>query len=108
MSKVENIDPYWIESTPLARSVEWVSGFLNDLGGDYSVLEVTESQVILKNKAACPGFCSQGNPATKTCNDIERAISKAIKTFDSELTVGFVRCASDNDAGCEMVIRAAS
>jgi len=105
MNKVEKIDQRWTEPTPLARSVEWASEFLNDLGGDYSILEIAEGQVILKNKTACPGFCPQSNSTTKVCNDIERAICKAIKVFDSELTAGFIRCSSDKSSGCEMIIR---
>jgi len=105
MTKVEKIDLYWVEPTPLTRSVEWASEFLNDLGGDYSISEAAKDQVTLKNKTACPGYCSQGNSTTKTCNDIERAICQAIKTFDSELTAGFIHCSRDKCSGCEMVIR---
>lgn len=93
-------------TTPLSRSVEWATEFLNDLGGDYSILNITENQITLANQCSCPGFCSRDKIAnTAACNDIEKAICKAIKLFDPDLSAGFIKCSSDEGSRCEISIR---
>ncbi len=105
MSKVERISQDWIEPTPLTKAVTWATEFINDLGGDFGFFEIEENKITLRNKTACPGFCSHSASETTTCNNIERAINQAIKTYDCELTAGFLRCSTDEGSVCELVIR---
>lgn len=105
MREVEVLNVNIIEDTPLAQSIVWAERFLNDLGADFSLATVTHNTAVLMNYCSCPGFKGTGVVCTDICNDIERAVCKAVKTFDPSLTAGFTKCSCDEGSVCELTLR---
>ena len=85
---------------PLSRTVYWVEQFLNQLGGDFSLMEITNCSATLVNTKSCPGMCGD----EKACDSIERAINTAIKVFDQDMLADLSRCVHDDGDGCRLEI----
>ncbi len=90
--------------TPIEHAVYWAEDFLNNLGGDFSVLSISGYEAILSNTASCSSYCGAGDIAP--CNDIEKAINRAIKVFDADLTANFIQCSEDNNPCCRLIVSA--
>lgn len=91
-----------IKMTPLENAVYWVEEFLNNLGGDFKITELSKDQSVLTNTMSCSSYCGSGNSAP--CDSIEKAINKAIKIYNNDLTANFIQCAENNSKGCSMII----
>ncbi len=97
-----NVELRTSKMSPMEHAVFWLEGFLNDLGGDFTVLEVSDVEAVLYNTASCSSYCGSGNIAQ--CNDIERAVNRAIKIFDKNLTANFTQCSENDRKGCQMIV----
>lgn len=91
------------DQTPLEIGADWVKNFVNDLGGDFSIIEDDGTRIILQNESSCPGLCL-GKQDQTTCNEIEKTINDGVRYFDSHFTAGFVKCSHNRGAGCELVV----
>lgn len=100
MAQLEGVRLDLTKPQPLSRSIYWAEQFLNKLGGDFSLIEITESTATLGNISSCAGMCG----STEMCNSIERAVNTAIKVFDSDLKAGFSNCAHDESDLCRLEI----
>ncbi len=78
----------------------WCQTFLNDLGGDFD-LSFLPNKAILKNKTACSGRCQLG---IKSCIHMEKALSRALRTFNPQLEIWQVSCSCDEGEFCEYAI----
>lgn len=90
----------------LSQSVDWALNFLNGMGGDYSVINASDKEVILQNQSSCPSFCSKKeNRLLKQCSDIEKSIDRGVKFIGSEkVSACFTKCSCDEGTNCELKI----
>jgi len=91
------------KNTPLIRAGDWVENFMNSMGGDYLIISVDSSTLILANSVKCPNFCIGCNART-SCDEMERILGRAITIFDPLLSAGFTSCAREKTGGCELTI----
>jgi len=100
MGQVESVRFNLKKSKPLSLAADWVEQFLNQLGGDFLLIEITNCYATLSNTRKCPGMC--GNE--KACDSIERAINTAIKVFNEDMLADLSRCSHDDGDGCQLEI----
>lgn len=96
----------------LYNAAVWTRKFLNDLGGDFSLVTVLQQTgLTLRNMSCCP--CSSKKiPSSEAttglnchpCDSMEFIIRKSIQSFDPGIACHFVQCEKDNDPYCECVI----
>jgi hypothetical protein len=100
MAQTEGIRLNLNKPRPLARSIYWAEQFLNQMGGDFSLTEITETAATLVNTSSCAGMCGNRD----TCDAVERAINVAIKVFDNNLSADLSSCGHDDSNVCQLEV----
>ncbi len=83
----------------------WITGYLNNLGGDFSTVELNDKQSTIANNTTCPCFdVSSESGDISRCTAIEKIINESIRIDDPKLTAGFICCSCNKDAVCTMLV----